>query len=264
MYTLSYGVGSGSISPAISSRGDRDQNEDEFSSDNTLYASEEDLSMMMPEYTQKRVNNMAPYNDSSKLLLEYPDFSDEGRMVVEDMPEYLESGVILDYSTLGKVSDVPTNNITPMKAWLASEAVNFGSGGTASVNHRQTNNLNRGLHVDSPKPANHSSTRKAVGQPHRQESVQGSNPHDYLLQPQTQHQYSPPAQKFLPGNHVIGSRARFEIQSLDPTFIGIPGTLKNREDSQKKKFSKMFRWDRRPSDKHREFVDLLQFPKGNK
>jgi hypothetical protein len=38
----------------------------------------------------------------------------------------------------------------------------------------------------------------------------------------------------------------------------------SREESQIKRFSDLFRRERRPSDKHREFVDLLQFPKGNK
>lgn len=45
-----------------------------------------------------------------------------------------------------------------------------------------------------------------------------------------------------------------------------PGSLRSREreDSQRRKFFEKFRWERRPSDKHREFIDQLQFPKGNK
>ena len=72
--------------------------------------------------------------------------------------------------------------------------------------------------------------------------------------------------QFLPPNHVIGSRARFEFQGLEPGFMNKagPASLRSREDSQRKKFFDKFRWERRPSDKHREFIDQLQFPKGNK
>ena len=72
--------------------------------------------------------------------------------------------------------------------------------------------------------------------------------------------------QFLPPNHVIGSRARFEFQGLEPSFMNKagPASLRSREDSQRKKFFDKFRWERRPSDKHREFIDQLQFPKGNK
>ena len=72
--------------------------------------------------------------------------------------------------------------------------------------------------------------------------------------------------QFLPPNHVIGSRARFEFQALEPGFMnrGASTSLRAREDSQRKKFFEKFRWERRPSDKHREFIDILQFPKGNK
>ena len=43
------------------------------------------------------------------------------------------------------------------------------------------------------------------------------------------------------------------------------GSLRSRDDSQsqRKKFFDKFRWERRPSDKHREFIEQLQFPKGN-
>lgn len=71
--------------------------------------------------------------------------------------------------------------------------------------------------------------------------------------------------QFLPPNHVIGSRARFEFQGLEPSFNKPShNSLRTREDSQRKKFFEKFRWERRPSDKHREFIDQLQFPKGNK
>ena len=49
------------------------------------------------------------------------------------------------------------------------------------------------------------------------------------------------------------------MQSLDNRFHN-----RVRDESQIKRFSDLFRRERRPSDKHREFVDLLQFPKGNK
>ena len=74
--------------------------------------------------------------------------------------------------------------------------------------------------------------------------------------------YSPPNQNLLPRNHVIGSRARYEIQALDSALLGT-GQVR-REDSKKNIFDGLFRRERRPSDKHREFVDMLQFPKGNK
>ena len=72
--------------------------------------------------------------------------------------------------------------------------------------------------------------------------------------------------QYLPPNHVIGSRARFEFQGLEPSFMNKAGPTshRSREDSQRKKFFDKFRWERRPSDKHREFIDQLQFPKGNK
>ena len=74
--------------------------------------------------------------------------------------------------------------------------------------------------------------------------------------------YSPPNQNLLPRNHVIGSRARYEIQALDSALLG-QGQMR-REDSEKNIFSGLFKRERRPSDKHKEFVDMLQFPKGNK
>ena len=71
--------------------------------------------------------------------------------------------------------------------------------------------------------------------------------------------YSPPGENLLPRNHVIGSRARYEIQMLDSTFH-----KSNRSKDDSGLFSSLFRRSRRPSDKHKEFVDMLQFPKGNK
>ena len=240
MYTLSYGQ---AVSPSVSSKEDKDtvsstHKEDYISSRDTLYNSEDDLSMMMPEYRQRPSSTCPDYR-----LLEYPEYPDLCEMMQE---EYLESGVILNYRNLQKVSTLPPTNTNPRKAWLPTHQPPVSR--SPMVNHVAGSTREQG------RVGNHGVAKKEDGQNHQ----------EFLLQPQSSLQYSPPAQKFLPGHHVIGSRARFEIQSLDPTFTGIPGTLKNREDSQKKKFSKMFRWERRPSDKHREFVDLLQFPKGNK
>ena len=75
--------------------------------------------------------------------------------------------------------------------------------------------------------------------------------------------YSPPNDKFLPHNHVIGSRAKYEMQTLDSSFLYGQGT-KPKPESPKNIFSGLFRRERRPSEKHLEFVDMLQFPKGNK
>ena len=75
--------------------------------------------------------------------------------------------------------------------------------------------------------------------------------------------YSPPNDKFLPHNHVIGSRAKYEMQALDSSFLYGQGN-KARPESPKTLFSGLFRRERRPSEKHLEFVDMLQFPKGNK
>ncbi|XP_023332947.1 potassium voltage-gated channel unc-103 isoform X1 [Eurytemora carolleeae] len=74
--------------------------------------------------------------------------------------------------------------------------------------------------------------------------------------------YSPPNDKFLPHNHVIGSRAKYEMQTLDSSFLYGQGT-KPKPESPKNIFSGIFRRERRPSEKHLEFVDMLQFPKGN-
>lgn len=74
--------------------------------------------------------------------------------------------------------------------------------------------------------------------------------------------YSPPNQNHLPRNHVIGSRARYEIQMLDSAFLGYSQGKQVKEDNQN--IFGFFKRERRPSDKHKEFVDMLQFPKGNK
>ena len=74
--------------------------------------------------------------------------------------------------------------------------------------------------------------------------------------------YSPPNQNHLPRNHVIGSRARYEIQMLDSAFHGYGQGKQAKEESQN--IFGFFKRERRPSDKHKEFVDMLQFPKGNK
>jgi hypothetical protein len=71
--------------------------------------------------------------------------------------------------------------------------------------------------------------------------------------------YSPPGENLLPRNHVIGSRARYEMQMLDSSY---QNRTRTRDDSSL--FSTLFGRTRRPSDKHKEFVDMLQFPKGNK
>ena len=76
--------------------------------------------------------------------------------------------------------------------------------------------------------------------------------------------YSPPDQNLLPRHHVIGSRARYEIQTLDSAFHAQGQVDRAKEEPEKNLFSGLFRRERRPSDKHREFVDMLQFPKGNK
>ena len=73
--------------------------------------------------------------------------------------------------------------------------------------------------------------------------------------------YSPPGENLLPRNHVIGSRARYEMQMLDATTYR--SNKSNDHDSNTNLFS-LFKRSRRPSDKHKEFVDMLQFPKGNK
>ena len=73
--------------------------------------------------------------------------------------------------------------------------------------------------------------------------------------------YSPPGENLLPRNHVIGSRARYEMQMLDATTYR--SNRSNDHDSNTNLFS-LFKRSRRPSDKHKEFVDMLQFPKGNK
>ena len=67
---------------------------------------------------------------------------------------------------------------------------------------------------------------------------------------------------------MIGSRARFEFQAMEPAAFmnkSGAGSLRSRDDSQsqRKKFFERFRWERRPSDKHREFIEQLQNPKGN-
>ena len=66
---------------------------------------------------------------------------------------------------------------------------------------------------------------------------------------------------------MIGSRARFEFQAMEPAFMNKSGagSLRSRDDSQsqRRKLFDRFRWERRPSDKHREFIEQLQFPKGN-
>ena len=78
--------------------------------------------------------------------------------------------------------------------------------------------------------------------------------------------YSPPGENLLPRNHVIGSRARYEMQMLDSTLYNRREQKPSagKEDSSSNLFQTLFRRARRPSDKHKEFVDMLQFPKGNK
>ena len=78
--------------------------------------------------------------------------------------------------------------------------------------------------------------------------------------------YSPPGENLLPRNHVIGSRARYEMQMLDSTLSNRREQKQSssKDDSSSLLFQTLFRRARRPSDKHKEFVDMLQFPKGNK